>query len=79
MLAFPELEILRVTSTTYIEILARLYEHIGGGNNIYDWGMFWKVSCEPDIDGNVVGGIAISDRQETMDTEQELASAVIER
>jgi len=37
----------------------------------------WIVASDPDRDGDIVGGLAEGDGENTMETEQELGSAVV--
>lgn len=75
----PLLQILDFTSPTDMNVFPGFYEHITGGYNVNDWRMAGMLSRDPDRHRNVIGGIAIGDREQSVNTKEELGAPVIVR
>jgi hypothetical protein len=73
----PLLDVLDVDSTAYIDVFPGFYEHIVGGNDIDDGRLDRILSYDPECDWDIVRSLAECDRQESVDTKQELGTAVI--
>lgn len=76
-LSVPIVDVLDRASAAEIDVLARTNEHVLGGDDIGNRGVARVVFCEPDCDGDVVGGTPEGDGKETVETEKELGTAVV--
>jgi hypothetical protein len=78
VLAAPLLGVFDVTSATYVDVLARLDEHVVGGVDVGYGGFSGIVAGDPDGDWDVVCCAAEGDGEKAVDAEQKLCAAVIE-
>ena len=74
----PMLGVLDIASAAYIDVLSGFDKHIIGRDDIGDRRLARIVSCDPKGDGDVIRGISESNREKTMEAEQELGAAVVE-
>lgn len=78
VLAAPLLGVFDVTSATYVDIPARLDEHVVGGVDIGYGGFAGIVAGDPERNWDVVCRTAEGDGEKAVDAEQKLCAAVIE-
>lgn len=78
-LSLPIVDVLYRASPAEIDVFSRTDEHVLGGDDIADRGVARVLLCEPDRDGDVVGGALEGNGDETVETEEELGTAVVVR
>lgn len=62
-----------------LDVLAGADEDVAGGDDVGDGRVAGVVACEPDGDGDVVGGAPERDGEEAVQAEEELGTAVVVR
>lgn len=70
-------EIFDLAAATDVHELARSDEHVISGHDVRDWWLARIISSYPQGDRYVVACPTVGDRQETVQTQQQLRSAII--
>lgn len=77
-LRLPVLGVRKVAPTADVDKLAGSDQHVAGGDDIHNRGFRWICVREPDGDGDVVRRATEHDGEQTMHTQHQLRSAIVE-
>lgn len=68
-----------IAQTTFVDVFALPYEHVGSGFDVGDGRVLWIFAGDPERNGDIVWYRAVRDGHRAVQTKQQLCMTVIVR